>query len=140
MDRALTRKERKRLAKGKPLVRKVKKCEITVGKSNISVKPFNLNKSENICEDFIAATRREEYTRGYMQGMKDLEHGKYNNAEYENKNKTDTEMLTKINEIVGEEKQIIVGGMMTYFKEKCYRQGYNAAIPFPKIILPMKRK
>lgn len=138
----LTRKERKRLAKGKTLVRKVKKSEAKpiIFKSE---NRFDLNKFEDICEDFIAAIRREQYTRGYMQGMKDLEHGKYNKhefAEYENKNKTDREMLTKINGIFGEERQIIMSGIITYFREKCYIQGYNSAIPFNKIILPVKRK
>ena len=107
MDKHLTRKERKRLAKGKPCVKKVKIVKVREAKpSSIErLTPFDMNNYHNDL-DFIAATRRDQYTKGYMKGMRDIENGTYKKLEEieETENKTDQEMFKTINTIYVEKK------------------------------------
>ena len=135
MDKPLTRKERKRLAKGKPCVKKVKIIKVREVKAS-SIE--RLPPSDNDL-DFIAATRRDQYTKGYMKGMRDIENGTYKKIE-ETENKTDQEMFKIINTICGEEKLIIINGIMSWFCENCYSQGYNSAMINTKIVLPKNFK
>ena len=143
MEKPLTRKERKRLAKGKPCVKKVKIVKVReVKPSSIERLPsFDMNNYHNDL-DFIAATRRDQYVRGYMKGMRDIENGTYKKIEEieEKENKTDQEMFKIINMICGEEKLIIINGIMSWFRENCYSQGYNSAMINTKIVLPKNFK
>ena len=140
MDKPLTRKERKRVAKGKPCVKKVKIVKVReIKASSIErLTPFDMNNYHNDL-DFIAATRRDQYTKGYMKGIRDIENGTYKKIE-ETENKTDQEMFKTINTICGEEKLIIINGIMSWFRENCYSQGYNSAMINTKIVLPKNFK
>ena len=76
MNKHLTRKERKRLAKGKLCIKQFKNVKVREVKTSLvtRLKPFNVNNNLNIdddlCLDFIAASRRDQYTKGYMKGMR----------------------------------------------------------------------
>ena len=142
MDKPLTRKERKRLAKGKPCVKKVKIIKVReVKASSIErLPPFDMNNYHNDL-DFIAAIRRDQYTKGYMKGMRDIENGTCKKIEgNEERNKNDQEMFKTINTIYGDEKAIIINGIMSWFRENCYSQGYNSAMINTKIVLPKNFK
>lgn len=139
----LTRKERKRLAKGKTCIKKAKNIKICeVKNSSVKcLKPFNLNNIDNneICLDFISAVRRDQYAKGYIKGMKDLEKGTYKEI-LKAENKTDPEIFKIINSIDGEESLTIISGIMTWFRENCHSQGYNSATIHTKVILPRNFK
>lgn len=148
----LTRKERKKLAKGKPVkISKISK-PIKVPKVNkntnvptlppinlqILCNPEMMGLSDLLLLDLISAIRRYSYTRGYKNGCSDIQSGTHKYVLLDNK--SDHEMLVAIRKIQGEDSIIIVSGMMTWFRNRCYMEGYSSAIPVANVILPSKKK
>jgi hypothetical protein len=145
MEKNLTRKERKRLAKGKSLINKKanKKLEYEVVEQK-KIIPFNVNNFNNINDttllDYIADTRRRAYTEGYFSAKNKSSYVVNDSFFPKYPDKKDKDIFLTIKSISStneEDKNTIVKGILSWFYNSCYYQGYSSYLPQVDVQLPI---